>query len=157
GGLYATHMRNEGGGLLEAVREAIRIGEEAGVPVQISHHKASGRENWGRVRDSLGLIEAARARGVDVTADQYPYTAGSTSLAAVVQNGALRRDSPGGLGELSATDVLIASTPAHPAWEGRTLADLAKDWGQNGEEAAQRVVREEGAACFVVVFIMAED
>ena len=70
GGLYATHMRNEADGLLDAVREAIRIGEAAGVPVQISHHKASGRRNWGRVRDSLGLIEEARARGIDVTADQ---------------------------------------------------------------------------------------
>src|SRR5215831_6145541 len=83
GGLYATHMRNEADGLLDAVREAIRIGEEAGVPVQISHHKASGRRNWGRVRDSLALIDAARARGAEVTADQYPYTAGSTSLSAV--------------------------------------------------------------------------
>ncbi len=62
GGLYATHMRNEAAGLLDAVREAIRIGEEGGVPVQISHHKAGGRENWGLVRDSLRLIEAARAR-----------------------------------------------------------------------------------------------
>src|SRR5215831_3911798 len=57
GGLYATHMRNEAEGLLDAVREAIRIGEEAGVPVEISHHKAAGRENWGKVRDSLRLIE----------------------------------------------------------------------------------------------------
>ena len=157
GGLYATHMRNEGGGLVESVREAIRIGEEAGVPVQISHHKASGRDNWGRVRDSLQLIDAARARGVDVTADQYPYTAGSTSLAAVMQNGALRRDSPGGLGELSGTDVLIASAPAHAEWEGKTLAALADEWGQSAEEAAQRVIREEGEACFVVLFMMAED
>src|SRR5262245_45939019 len=171
GGLYATHMRNEGGGLLEAVREAIRIGEEAGVPVQISHHKASGRENWGRVRDSLRLIEAARDRGVDVTADQYPYTAGSTSLAAVVQNGAFRRDSPGGLGELYASEVLIASAPAHHAWEGKTLAALAEEWGQSAEEwgqsteewgqsteeAAQRIVREEGEACFAVIFTMAEN
>ena len=94
-------MRNEADGLLDAVREAIRIGEEAGVPVQISHHKASGRRNWGRVRDSLRLIEEARARGLDVTADQYPYTAGSTSLAAVVQNGAFRCDSPGGLGQMT--------------------------------------------------------
>jgi len=157
GGLYATHMRNEGGALLDAVREAIRIGEEAGVRVQISHHKASGRDNWGRVHDSLQLIDAARGRGVDVTADQYPYTAGSTSLAAVVQNGAFRRDSPGGLGQLTAADVLIASAPMHPAWEGKTLAALAADWGQSVEEAAERIVREEGEACFVVLFTMAED
>src|SRR6266851_4892916 len=94
GGLYASHMRNEAGGLLDSVRETIRIGEEAGVPVQISHHKASGRRNWGRVRDSLALMDEARARGIDVTADQYPYTAGSTSLFAVIQNGAFRGDRP---------------------------------------------------------------
>src|SRR2546422_7766960 len=107
GGLYATHMRNEADGLLDAVREAIRIGEEAGVPVQISHHKASGRRNWGRVRDSLRLIEEARARGVDVTADQYPYTAGSTSLFAVLQNGGVRRGSPGGPREVAGGDRLL--------------------------------------------------
>jgi len=157
GGLYATHMRNEAGSLLEAVHEAIRVGEEAGVPVQISHHKASGRNNWGRVRDSLRLIDEARARGLDVTADQYPYTAGSTSLAAVIQNGAFRRDSPGGLGQLSADDVLIASAPAHPMWEGQTLAALAAQWTVDAPEAAERVVREEGEACFVVTFTMAEE
>lgn len=156
GGLYATHMRNEAGGLLDAVREAIRVGEEGGLPVQISHHKASGRENWGRVRDSLALIEAARGRGLDVLADQYPYTAGSTSLAAVVQNGAFRRDSPGGLGELPGEAVLIASAPRHTAWEGRRLSELAGDWGVGTEDAAARVVGEEGDACFVVLFTMDE-
>ena len=84
--LYATHMRDEGLGLLDAVAEAIAIGEEGGVPVQISHHKASTRAAWGLVKQSLALIDAARERGVDVTADQYPYTAGSTSLFAVVRN-----------------------------------------------------------------------
>jgi N-acyl-D-amino-acid deacylase len=156
GGLYATHMRNEAAGLLEAVREAIEVGERAGVPVQISHHKASGRDNWGRVRDSLALIEAARAGGADVTADQYPYTAGSTSLHAVIQNGAFRRDSPGGLGNLSGREVLIASAPRQPAWEGQTLAALAAGWGLPDDAAAARVVAETGEACFVVVFTMDE-
>lgn len=157
GGLYATHMRNEADGLLDAVREAIRIGEDAGVAVQISHHKASGRRNWGRVRESLGLIERARDRGLDVTADQYPYTAGSTSLAAVVQNGAFRSDSPGGLGTLAAADVLIASAPAHPEWEGQRLAGLAGAWSASAEAAADRVLAGEGDACFVVTFTMNED
>jgi N-acyl-D-amino-acid deacylase len=156
GGLYATHMRNEADGLLDAVREAIRIGEEAGVPVQISHHKASGRRNWGRVRDSLRLIEEARARGLDVTADQYPYTAGSTSLAAVLQNGAFRSDSPGGLGQLEGGDVLVASAPKHPEWESRTIGTLASEWDVAAEAAAQRIVDVEGDACWVVVFTMDE-
>jgi N-acyl-D-amino-acid deacylase len=156
GGLYATHMRNEADGLLDAVREAIRVGAEAGVPVQISHHKASGRRNWGRVRDSLGLIEDARARGVDVTADQYPYVAGSTSLFAVLQNGSFRDDSPGGLGQLEGGGVLIASAPGHPEWEGRTVATLAAGWGVDAEAASRRIVDAEGEACFVVVFTMDE-
>ena len=156
GGLYATHMRNEAAGLLDAVAEAIRIGEEGGVPVQISHHKAGGRDNWGRVRDSLRLIEGARARGLDVTADQYPYTAGSTSFHAVVQNGAFRSDSPGGLGTLGPEQVLIASAPRHPSYEGLTLAALIEGWGLPVETAAARLLEEEGEACFVVVFSMDE-
>ena len=156
GGLYASHIRNEADGLLDAVGEAIRIGEEGGVPVQISHHKASGRRNWGLVRDSLALIEAAQARGVDVTADQYPYVAGSTSLFAVIQNGAFRGDSPGGLGQLTGADVLISFAPKHPEWEGRTVGALASEWGTDDETTAQRVVDAEGEACFVVVFTMDE-
>jgi len=156
GGLYATHMRDEAGGLLDSVREAIRIGEEGGVPVQISHHKASGQSNWGKVRGSLRLIEAARTRGLDVHADQYPYTAGSTSLYAVIQNGAFRRDSPGGVGSLSGDAVLIASAPKHPAYEGRRLDELAAEWGVDIEAAAARIIQEEGEACFVVLFSMDE-
>jgi N-acyl-D-amino-acid deacylase len=156
GGLYATHMRNEADALLDAVREAIRIGEEAGVPVQISHHKASGRTNWGKVRDSLGLIEDARSRGLDVTADQYPYIAGSTSLYAVVQNGAFRSDSPGGLGSVSGADVLIAAAPKHGEWEGKRLDELAQLWGVDVKDAADRIIQAEGEACFVVTFTMNE-
>jgi N-acyl-D-amino-acid deacylase len=156
GGLYATHMRDEAAGLLDSVREAIRIGEESGVPVQISHHKASGQGNWGKVHDSLRLIEEARGRGLDVHADQYPYTAGSTSLYAIVQNGAFRRDSPGGIGSLSGDAVLIASAPKHPGYEGRRLGQLAAEWKLDTEAAAARVIQEEGEACFVVIFSMDE-
>ncbi len=72
GGLYATHMRNEAGRLLDSVTETLRIGEEAGVAVQISHHKAMGRKNWGKVTESLALVDQARQRGLDVTSDAYP-------------------------------------------------------------------------------------
>jgi len=80
GGIYATHMRSERDELVEAVREAIEIGARSGAPVQISHHKACGKNNWGKVRDTLGMIDEARAAGQDVTADQYPYVASATSL-----------------------------------------------------------------------------
>ncbi|HYE91559.1 MAG TPA: amidohydrolase family protein, partial [Terriglobales bacterium] len=74
-GFYASHMRGEGATLLEAVREAITVGREADMPVQISHLKAAGRPNWGKVAEALALIDAARAEGLDVLADAYPYTA----------------------------------------------------------------------------------
>jgi N-acyl-D-aspartate/D-glutamate deacylase len=73
GGIYHTHMRNEGEALLEAVEEAIEISEKSGAPVHISHFKAVGKTNWGLVKEACSLIEEARTRGVKVTADQYPY------------------------------------------------------------------------------------
>jgi len=69
GGIYSSHIRNEGDQLLEAVKEAVMIGEAASVPVEISHMKSAGRSNWGRIKDALGIIEAARDREVDVTCD----------------------------------------------------------------------------------------
>jgi N-acyl-D-amino-acid deacylase len=156
GGLYTTHMRNEGRFLLDSVREAIRIGEEAGVPVQISHHKVGGRDNWGLVNQSLLLIEEARARGVDVMADQYPYTAGSTQLAAILLNNAFNEKGvDGGLGRAEPGNVLIASCPAHPEYEGKTVQELADLFDLPGEEAAQRVVREDSTT-FAVIETMAE-
>ncbi|MGH7388302.1 MAG: N-acyl-D-amino-acid deacylase family protein [Candidatus Rokuibacteriota bacterium] len=80
GGLYFSHIRGESSMLLDSIAEAIHIGEEGGVGVQISHVKASGRENWPRIDAALRLIEDARARGVDVLGDVYPYNAGSTKM-----------------------------------------------------------------------------
>lgn len=154
GGLYATHLRDEGTGLLDSVREAIGIGEQAGVPVQISHHKAAGRAAWGRVRESLALIEAARARGVDVMADQYPYTAGSTVLAAVVS---FVEGERGGAGRGEPADVVIASAPGHPEWEGRSIAALAEAWAVAPGAAARRVLDAEGPRCTVTLHMMAEE
>jgi len=79
-GIYASHIRNEENGVLDAINEAINIGIAANIPVQISHFKVSGRANWGRSRETLPLIEKARKQGYDVTIDQYPYTASSTNL-----------------------------------------------------------------------------
>ena len=80
GGMYASHIRNEESHVVEAINEAIDIGKQANIPVQISHFKVSHRANWGRSNETLALIEAARAQGYDVTIDQYPYTASSTNL-----------------------------------------------------------------------------
>ncbi len=79
-GIYASHIRNEENGVLDAINEAINIGIAANIPVQISHFKVSGRANWGRSKETLPLVEKARKDGYDVTIDQYPYTASSTNL-----------------------------------------------------------------------------
>jgi N-acyl-D-aspartate/D-glutamate deacylase len=154
GGVYASHMRDEGVGLLDAVGEAIAIGEEGGVPVQISHHKASSPAAWGLVSQSLALIDAARARGVDVTADQYPYTAGSTSLFAVVQNA---EEGTAGVGATDWSAIVIASAPGHPEWEGHSIADLAARLGQTPHDAAKSVVDAEGYGAVVIIHSMNED
>ena len=79
-GIYASHLRNESGGVVEAVREAIEIGRRAGVRVQISHHKAYGKKNWGKSRETLALVAEATARGQIVSIDQYPYEASMTHI-----------------------------------------------------------------------------
>jgi len=79
-GVYASHIRNEENGVKDAINEAINIGRSANIPVQISHFKVSGPANWGRSKETLPLIEAARKDGYDVTIDQYPYSASSTNL-----------------------------------------------------------------------------
>ena len=84
GGVYATHMRNEGGQIDQALDETFRIAREAGIPAEIWHLKVSGRHNWGRMPLVLARIDSARAAGLDITADQYPYLAGATSLDASV-------------------------------------------------------------------------
>jgi dihydroorotase/N-acyl-D-amino-acid deacylase len=84
GGIHISHMRDEASGVVESVRETIRIGEAGGLPTQVTHHKVVGPGYWGRSSETLQLIDDARARGVDATIDQYPYTASSTSVQAAL-------------------------------------------------------------------------
>jgi N-acyl-D-amino-acid deacylase len=84
GGLYTTHMRNEGDRLVESVDETIRVGEVNDIPIEISHHKALGKTNWGKVNATLRMLEDARRRGVDIGCDAYPYIATSTSISAIM-------------------------------------------------------------------------
>lgn len=83
-GVYSTHMRDEGDSVTEAIEEALTIGREAKLPVEISHFKLSGQQNWGRSKITVPMIEAARREGIDVTIDQYPYTASSTSISTLI-------------------------------------------------------------------------
>ena len=83
-GVYASHMRDEGDSVTQAINEAVTIGREAKLPVQISHFKLSGQQNWGRSKITVPMIEKARQEGIDVTIDQYPYTASSTSISTLI-------------------------------------------------------------------------
>ncbi len=146
GGLYATHMRDEADHLLDSINETLRIGEEASVAVQISHHKAMGRKNWGKVAESLALVEQARTRGLDATSDVYPYTAGSTTLAALVQGGALERVTP--------AEVLIASMPYRHEYEGKTLEEICRLTGKPLQETVTELLAQEGEGIVAVIFAM---
>src|SRR5205085_870966 len=84
GGLYITHMRSEADQLVEALEETFEIGRRAGLPVEIYHLKAAGRRNWGKMPEVIARIEGARAGGLDVTADMYPYVGAGTGLASVL-------------------------------------------------------------------------
>lgn len=84
GGIYISHMREEASKVVDSVKETIAIGEQGGLPTQVTHHKVIGATNWGRSVDTLRAIDEARARGVDATIDQYPYTASSTSVQAAL-------------------------------------------------------------------------
>jgi N-acyl-D-amino-acid deacylase len=84
GGVYATHMRDEGDSVTFAIEEALTIGKEAKIPVEISHFKLSGQHNWGRSKITVPMIEKARQQGIEVTIDQYPYTASSTSISTLI-------------------------------------------------------------------------
>jgi N-acyl-D-amino-acid deacylase len=83
-GVYATHMRDEGDSITYAIEEALIIGREAKIPVEISHFKCSGQHNWGRSKETIPMVEAARRAGIEVTIDQYPYTASSTSISTLL-------------------------------------------------------------------------
>lgn len=153
-GLYTTHLRNEGLGLLSALEEALQLVEESGVGLQLSHHKASGRSSWGRVVESLARVDEARQRGFDVWLDQYPYTAGSTLLSNLVTRGAL--DVRDGLVELRPEDVVLSAVAGHPKLEGSSLARLAAEWRTSAATAAERLLALDRSA-WVVAHSMCEE
>jgi N-acyl-D-amino-acid deacylase len=182
GGLYFSHIRGEAATLEDAIQEAIRIGEEGGVPVQIAHIKAAGRENWGKMERALRLVEEARARGVEVTADVYPYHAASTKMDNLLPGWAHDGGVTKLLGRLSdaATrrrlaeeclvdgerwrtasgtvgwDEVLVATCSRPELAGLSLAQLARQAGKRPAEAMLDLVRDEEAGVSMVVFSQSE-
>ena len=149
GGIYATHMRNEGDRLLESVDEAIQIGRTADLPVQISHHKSAGRRNWGKIGQSLAKVDQANAEGADITLDVYPYTAGSGPMAQYFDIANIDRE----LAEV----IRFASCPAFRDYEGRMAVDVAADLGIDVTELIHDViVAPEGDRTVCIQFIIDE-
>jgi dihydroorotase/N-acyl-D-amino-acid deacylase len=180
GGIYTSHMRDEAAKSVDSVKELIRIGEEGHLPAQITHHKIMGGKSWGQSVETLRLVEEARARGVDISIDQYPYTASSTGLAALVPKWALesgqksfkeRAASPEararmkqdivvnlkvdrGSGDLR--NVVFASCTGDRTLAGKSLRDLTGS--DDFEKAAEHVVRlQELGGCSCIYHAISED
>ena len=154
-GIYATHMRNDGDELLASVKESLHIGAETGARIQISHLKVMGKRNHGSIGDAVQLIQEARQQGIDVMADQYPYTRGSTILDQLVSGGQIIAINKNGLHHLES--LLISSAPQHPEWEGMTLRDLAQQLSLGDRETVEYALAECGRSLFVVIDSLNED
>lgn len=149
GGLYTTHMRNEGDRLLEAVEETLRIGIESDVHVHISHHKSAGRPNWGKVKDSLARVDRAIAGGQRITLDVYPYTAGSGRMIEYFNLDKIDR----ALAEV----IRIASCPAFRELEGRMLVDVAAERGVDVTDLVKEILTApRGDRTICIQFIIDE-
>lgn len=176
GGLYASHIRNEGGELLTAISEALTIGKEGGCRVHVSHIKASGKSAWGTSTAAVELIEKARKDGRNVTADQYPYIASSTSLKATLiptrfRDGTEKQyvarfdDKESGpkiravvVDELKADRgkrIQIARYAKNPKWQGKNIAAIADEEKKEPADIVIEIEKNGGAQ--IVNFGMSED
>jgi dihydroorotase/N-acyl-D-amino-acid deacylase len=186
GGIYASHIRNEGDDVLRAVDEILRIGREAHIPVEIFHIKIMGKDNWGLMKEVVSKVEKARAEGVDATADMYPYVAARTGLGACLppqifsdvgeaieknlQDPAVRenlkqelsgkpKDWENLYGESGPEGILFESLPnlALKKYEGMTLAQAAKERGQEPLDALLDILSATRGGGSAYYFAMSED
>ena len=134
GGVYSTHMRDEHDGVLDSLRESFETANRAQVPIIISHHKCAGPRNWGRSKETLALIEEARARQ-RVALDAYPYVAGSTVLEPEMVDTEIR--------------ITVSWSVPHPEMAGRDLSDIAGEWDCSQQDAARRL-KPAGAIYFQI-------
>ena len=184
GGMHISHMRDEAAGVLDSVRETIRIGEEGGLPTEVTHHKIIGAANWGKSVETLRLVEEARARGVDVTIDEYPYTASSTGTSALFPQWSLAGGQKALLERLSAADqrarikaeiverikvdrgggdpknVVMANCSFDPTLDGKNLAEITAARGRpvNFDTAAETAIQiQQKGGCQAVYHAISED
>jgi len=186
GGIYATHMRNEGNAVLPAIDEALRIGREAHIPVEIWHIKVAGKDNWGHMPEVVAKINSARSQGVDITADTYAYTAWFNSFSAFIPPWAhdggtakllqrlkdpatrarIRKDMMTPTGdwdnewqEIPGPESVLISVVHNPELlplQGKTLADVAKMWNEDPIDALCDFLIKDNAETDVAVFGMSE-
>jgi N-acyl-D-amino-acid deacylase len=135
--VYATHMRSEGDRLLESVEETLGVARALGCRAQISHHKAGGQRNWGKVAASLARVDAANADGIDVSLDAYPYIAGSGPMIEYFDLNEINL----GLAEI----IQIASCPGCPAYDGRRLTEIAASEGLGLADLVKKILTLPGA------------
>jgi len=148
GGIYISHIRDEADKTFAALEEAIQIGREGHLPVQISHIKLGSVAVWGRANDAVGLINKARARGQDVTADCYPYDAWSSTIRVLIPSG--RHDDPAdvarGLADVGGpANITIVSCQAHPEYEYRNMEEISRQERISPVELYMKIVRDGGA------------
>ena len=184
-GIYATHIRSEGDQVIEALEEAVEIGRRAGLPVHISHHKVWGKANQGRSRETLALIQAARDEGLQVTCDQYPYTAGATYLDAYLpptfasggasvyakklKDPAVRRDLIAQIEDETGKrwenlikgsgfdNIYISFSEKHREYLGKSLARIATEEDRNPYDVFFDLVGNEPMGIGTVVFFIHEE
>ena len=184
GGMHISHMRDEAAGVVDSVRETIRIGEEGGLPTQVTHHKVIGKANWGKSAETIALVEAARARGVDATLDAYPYTASSTGTAALFPQWSLeggqkqllaRLADPAARARIKATiverietdrgggdprNVVMAGCSFDGSLAGKNLAEISRARGRSGSaaDAAETAIEiQHKGGCSAVYHAISEE
>jgi dihydroorotase/N-acyl-D-amino-acid deacylase len=178
GGLYITHLRSEGDRFLEAIEEALQIGQRAGLPVEIYHLKAIRPGNWPKMADAIARIERARAEGIDVTADMYPYVASGTGLDSILPTwvaagggffrklrdpevrARIHRDVEDSPGDRAVPEIVMPigfRKPEHQQYVGRRLTEIAAMRGQHWLDAAIDLLAAEEQRVATIFFLMSEE
>lgn len=183
GGLYATHLRSESSHLVESVAETLAVAEQSGVRVELSHHKASGRDNFGKVQKTLAMMEEANSRGLEVHCDVYPYVTANTQFSSILPPWALAggkdalldrlrtpelraqviRDLKGegavfeNLYLASGWDKILINECTCPAFVGKTITRIAAERGQDPFETAMDVIIEGDNSAMMIIELMCEE
>ena len=181
GGIYATHMANEAAFVVQSVNDAISVARRSGVSLNISHHKICGKENWGKSKETLALIDTAREEGMDIFCDIYPYTASMTNLTVCLPSSCFNQgmehmvellkdpaERKKVAWEMERIDgryrhcggfegILISSSPYAPEAEGLTMAEYACRIGKSGFDSYFDLIVANGSSAIAIYFSMCEE